>query len=289
LLLGGEKVSRVINMEFKIGLCQMKVGQDKTHNLNQARLMIRQVAQNGADIAVLPEMFNCPYNQDFFPKFAESEAEGETIHLLADIAREYHCYIVGGSIPEMADGCLYNTSFVFNRKGHIIAKHRKVHLFDVDIPGRILFQESAVFSPGNKITSFQTHFGRLGLAICYDIRFPELFRLLVADDVKLVIIPAAFNMTTGPAHWDVLFRARAIDNQVFMVGVSPARDPHSGYVAYGHSLVVDPFGSIVWQAGSDETTEVVCIDLDLVEKVRQELPLLKHRRLDLYKVSQRND
>lgn len=271
-------------MEFKIGLCQMRVGEDKIHNLNRARALIRQAVQQGAEMAVLPEMFNCPYQQEFFPQFAESESDGETVNFLADLAREHHCYIVGGSIPERESDCLYNTSYVFNREGHIIAKHRKVHLFDVDIPGGISFQESAVLSPGNKITSFQTHFGRFGLAVCYDIRFPELFRLLVAEDVKLVIVPAAFNMTTGPAHWDVLFRARAIDNQIFMVGVSPARDRDSSYVAYGHSLVVDPFGNIIWQAGAEETVGVVCVDMALVEKTQQGLPLLKHRRLDLYEV-----
>jgi omega-amidase len=274
----------VMNMEFKIGLCQMKVGDNKTQNLNRAGAMIRRAVQSGAAMAVLPEMFNCPYSQAVFSKFAESEPESETVNFLADLARELHCYIVGGSIPEREGERLYNTSFVFNREGHVIAKHRKVHLFDVDIPGGITFKESAVLSPGDKITSFQTHFGRFGLAICYDIRFPELFRLLVAEEVKLVVIPAAFNMTTGPAHWDVLFRARAIDNQVFTVGVSPARDPGSSYVAYGHSLVVDPFGNIVWQAGPEEATGVVCVDLPLVDKVRQELPLLKHRRLDLYRV-----
>jgi predicted amidohydrolase len=279
-----KKFGGVIHMEFKIGLCQMKIGEDKTRNLNRAKALIQQAVQQGAEMAVLPEMFNCPYNQEFFPRFAESEPNGETVEFLADLAREYHCYIVGGSIPEREGDCLYNTSFVFNREGHIIAKHRKVHLFDVDIPGGISFQESAVLSSGHKITSFQTHFGRFGLAICYDIRFPELFRLLVAEDVKLVIVPAAFNMTTGPAHWNVLFRARAIDNQIFMVGVSPARDTGSSYIAYGHSLVVDPFGNVVWEAGAEETVGMVCMDMDLVEKTRQGLPLLKHRRLDLYGV-----
>ena len=271
-------------MEFKIGLCQMTVGNDKIHNLQRAKRMMEQAIQQGAEVVALPEMFNCPYHQTQLPRFAETEPGGETVNFLADLAREYKCYLVGGSIPEREGDRLYNTSFVFSREGHIIAKHRKVHLFDVDIPGGIRFQESAALYPGEKPTSFQTHFGRFGLAICYDIRFPELFRLLVAEDVKLAIVPAAFNMTTGPAHWDVLFRARAIDNQIFMAGISPARDEKSSYVAYGHSLVVDPFGNIIWQAGAGETVGVVSVDLDLVEKTRRELPLLKHRRLDLYGV-----
>lgn len=274
-------------MELKIGLCQMNIGEDKNHNLRRAGALMRQAAQQGAGVVVLPEMFNCPYHQKQFSRFAETELDGESVKYLADLAREYDCYLVGGSIPEREGERLYNTSLVFNPQGKIIAKHRKIHLFDVDIPGGISFQESAVLSPGDQATSFLTKFGRFGLAICYDIRFPELFRLLVAEDVKLVIVPAAFNMTTGPAHWDLLFRARAVDNQIFMVGVSPARDVNSGYVAYGHSLVVDPFGNIIWQAGTEETVGVVSIDMDLVEKTRQGLPLLKHRRLDLYGVDRR--
>lgn len=262
----------------------MNVGEDKIQNLRRAGALIRQAVQQGAGVVVLPEMFNCPYHQKQFPRFAETEPDGESVKYLAELAREYDCYLVGGSIPEQEGERLYNTSLVFNPQGKIIAKHRKVHLFDVDIPGGICFQESAVLSPGGRTTSFPTKFGRFGLAICYDIRFPELFRLMVAEDVKLVIVPAAFNMTTGPAHWDVLFRARAIDNQIFMVGVSPARDENSCYVAYGHSLVVDPFGKIIWQAGAEETVGVVCIDMDMVEQTRQGLPLLKHRRLDLYGV-----
>ena len=271
-------------MRFKIGLCQMKVENNKHQNLHKAGLLIKQAVRDGAEIIVLPEMFNCPYRLEFMSQYAETEATGETISFLADIAREHHCYIVGGSIPERVGEDLYNTSFVFNREGHMITKYRKIHLFDVDIPGGISFKESDLLTGGNKIISFQTHFGRFGLGICYDIRFPEIFRLLLNDEVKIVIVPAAFNMTTGPVHWYLLFQSRAVDNQVFMVGVSPARDESSDYVAYGHSLVVDPFGQIIWQAAAEETVGVVEVDLSIVDKTRQELPLLKHRRLDLYRV-----
>ncbi|MGE5581037.1 MAG: carbon-nitrogen hydrolase family protein [Bacillota bacterium] len=271
-------------MELKIGICQLKVGGDKQANLARAGDMIRRAAVEGADLVVLPEMFNCPYQQDYFPKFAETEADGESVRFLADAAGQNHCYLVGGSLPERDGDRLYNTSFVFDREGLVIAKHRKAHLFDVDIPGGITFKESAVLSAGNQATVFKTEFGRCGLMICYDLRFPELFRLLLKDDIKLVFVPAAFNMTTGPAHWDLLFRTRAVDNQVFVIGASPARDNTASYVAYGHSLAVDPFGRIIWQAGAEEIIGIVTLDLDLVEKVRRELPLLKHRRADLYPV-----
>jgi omega-amidase len=271
-------------MEVKIGICQLKVGEDKNLNLKRAGEMIEESVQAGAEIVVLPEMFNCPYQQEFFPRLAEEEADGPTVKLLSDLAREKHCYIIGGSIPERDRERIYNTSFVFDRQGQRIAKHQKMHLFDINLPGRIAFQESAILSPGNQVTSFDTEFGRIGLAICYDIRFPELFRLLVNRGVIAVIVPAAFNTTTGPAHWETLFRTRAIDNQVFMIGVGPARNHQAGYQSYGHSLVVDPWGEVLWQAGEEETVGIVTINTDKVAQIRAELPLLNHRRLDLYEV-----
>ncbi len=271
-------------MYINIGICQLQVGTDKAGNLERAARMIKEAAQKGADIVTLPEMFNCPYQLKYFPRFAEEEKTGESIRLLAGLARENDCYIVGGSIPEREGERYYNTSFVFDRQGRIIAKHRKVHLFDVMIPGGVSFQESAILTPGNRITSFQTEYGRFGLLICYDLRFPENFRLLSEEDPIAVIIPAAFNLTTGPAHWETLFRARAIDNQVYMIGVSPARDEKAGYVAYGHSLVVDPWGDVIMEAGIEESVEVVTINTDRINEVRRGLPLLKHRRQDLYQV-----
>jgi len=162
--------------------------------------------------------------------------------------------------------------------------YRKIHLFDADVPGKITFRESEVFKAGDRITSFATEFGRVGLAICYDIRFPELFRLLLNDNVEMVIVPAAFNAITGRAHWQTLFQSRAIDNQVFMVGVSPSSDSAGSYTIYGHSLVVDPWGEIICDAGSEEAVSVVTIDLSKIQKVRGEFPFLTHRLSDLYRV-----
>ncbi|MCL6591400.1 MAG: carbon-nitrogen hydrolase family protein [Firmicutes bacterium] len=271
-------------MKIKLGVCQLMVGDDKQRNIAGAASLIGQAVRAGAELVVLPEMFNCPYQLGFFGRFAEAWGEGETLRFLAQAARENHCYLVGGSIPERDGDSLFNTCFVFDRQGELIAKHRKIHLFDVNLPGKITFQESKILKPGNTITSFSTEFGRIGLGICYDVRFPELYRLLVDEGTELIIIPAAFNLVTGPAHWDLLFRTRAVDNQVFMAGISPARNPGGGYIAYGHSLVVNPWGEIIWQAGTEETFGVVDIDLALVQKVRSELPVLKHRRQDLYRI-----
>ena len=270
-------------MQIKVGLAQMRVGANKEQNLCKAGEMIRQAAAAGVELVVLPEMFNCPYQSDYFAEFAETE-DGVTVKYLAELARSQQCWIVGGSIPEEDDGKVYNTAFVFDRRGEIIAKHRKLHLFDVAIPGGVSFQESAVLSAGNQVTTFATEFGRFGLAICYDIRFPEVFRLMAEDNVTAVIIPAAFNLTTGPAHWGLLFKARAVDNQVYMIGVSQARDDQAKYVAYGHSIVVDPWAEVCWEADENEGVGIVTLDSERVDQIRSGLPLLQHRRLDLYQI-----
>jgi omega-amidase len=268
-------------MPYKVGICQMRVQASKAANLERAATMVETAARQGAAMAVLPEMFNCPYEQSLFAEYAETE-QGETAAFLAETARKNRCLLVGGSIPERQGGQLFNTTFVFDQNGKLIARHRKVHLFDIAVPGGITFQESAVLTAGDQATVFSSEFGPIGLAICYDLRFPEFFRLMVDAGAQAVILPAAFNMTTGPAHWETLLRTRAIDNQVYIIAVSPARDENANYVAYGHSLAVDPWGVILWQAGAEEAVGVVELDARRLFEVREQLPLLKQRRADLY-------
>ncbi len=271
-------------MLLKIGVCQLQVEVDKEMNLAKAEVQVREAAAAGATVICLPEMFNCPYRQDWFPRYAELVPQGETTRRLAALAVETQCYLVGGSFPEMVGDRIYNTALVFDPCGTIVAKHRKVHLFDVAIPDKIVFQESAVFSPGNTRTVFPLANLPCGLAICYDLRFPELFRLMADDQAQIIFVPAAFNMTSGPAHWELLFRARAVDNQVFMVGISPARNPDATYQSYGHSIIVNPWGEILWQADAAENTTVTELNLSEIRQVRDGLPLLKQRRLDLYRI-----
>ena len=260
----------------------MPVTADKQENLNQATIMLQKAAAGGAQLAVLPEMFNCPYDIHCFRDYAEKSPSGETTSHLAYLAQSHSLFLVGGSIPELSDELLYNTSVVFNPKGEIIAKHRKAHLFDVRVKNGIEFTESQVLSPGNTATLFETPWGKFGLEICYDIRFPELTKKLAEDGARLVIVPAAFNMTTGPAHWELLFRSRALDNQIFMLGTSPARNPHTSYVAYGHSLAVNPWGQVIAQL--EEKPGILMADLDFtqIEEVREAIPIWKQRRKDLY-------
>lgn len=268
--------------KFRVALCQLAVKEQKEENLSRAHEMIVRAAGLGAKMVVLPEMFNCPYQAHLFPRYAEIYPDGPSIEMLASTAGEQQVYIVGGSIPEQENNNVYNTSFVFGPDGKLLARHRKVHLFDVDLPGGIKVQESSTLSRGSQPTVIHTGLCSIGVAVCYDIRFPELIRSMVLKGAQLVVVPAAFNMTTGPAHWEITFRLRAVDNQVYTIGASPARDWSAGYVAFGHSLICDPWGEILARAGEGEEIIYAEINFERLEKIRRELPLLKHRRTDLY-------
>lgn len=266
---------------FKIGLCQMKGSFDKQQSMKTAEKFIREAAVNGAQVVSLPEMWNCPYSNDYFREYAET-ADGQTVDFLSKLAADLGIYLIGGSIPELDDGKVYNTSFSFDKSGNIIGKHRKVHLFDIDVEGGIRFMESDTLTPGQDMTVIDTEFCKIGVAICYDVRFPEWFRKMALAGAKLIILPAAFNMTTGPAHWDLTMRARALDNQVYFAANSPARDTSGPYEAYGGSCIANPWGQFMAHADEKECIIYGDIDLDYVESIRQQLPLLKHRRTELY-------
>ncbi|MGB9805032.1 carbon-nitrogen hydrolase family protein [Desulfofundulus sp.] len=267
---------------YRVAVCQMTIVREKEKNLVRAREMIARAGQQGARLVVLPEMFNCPYVASLFPMYAETYPDGPSIQMLSRAAREEGVYLVGGSVPEQDGGRIYNTSFIFSPDGRLLGRHRKMHLFDVQLASGLTVKESSTLSAGDQVTVIPSELGGLGVAICYDVRFPELMRLMVLKGARLVVIPAAFNMTTGPAHWELIFRMRAVDNQVYFIGASPARDPMAPYVAYGHSLVVDPWGNVISMAREGEEIIYAEIDLDLIEKIRSELPLLRHRRTDIY-------
>jgi len=267
--------------KFKIALCQLDVVDDKDKNLKAAESMIREAALT-ANVIVLPEMFNCPYHAKLFKAYGEYYP-GDTTLLLSSLAKELNVVIVGGSIPELDGTAIYNTCYVFNGHGELIGKHRKAHLFDVDIKGKITFKESDTISAGNQVTVVQTEFCKIGLAVCYDVRFPELIRSMTVKGAELIIVPAAFNTTTGPAHWHLLAQMRAVDNQVYFAFVSPARTKTLKYKAYGHSLLCSPWGDVIAEAEEDEAIVYGDVDLAYLEKIRAELPLLRHRKPKLYK------
>ncbi len=272
-------------MNIRIAQLQLPVYTNKEDTYIHVTAACEKAAAAGADLIALPEMFCCPYETANFPLYAEKEGEA-TWQFAADLARRLGIYLSAGSMPEADEtGRVYNTAYVFDRQGRQIAKHRKMHLFDINVKDGQVFQESLTLTPGNDVTVFDTEFGRIGLCICYDFRFPELCRLMALQGALLILVPAAFNMTTGPAHWELTFRSQGLYNQVYTVGTSPARDLDASYHSWGHSIVCDPWGTVLSQLDENEDIQITEIDLAKVLQTREQLPLLKHRRTDLYHLS----
>lgn len=270
--------------KIKIAAIQMSTVADKMENVRTVKAYLEKIKDENPDFVILPEMFCCPYQTENFPIYAEKEG-GPVWQQLSGYAKQYGIYLIGGSMPEKdAEGNVYNTSYIFDREGKQIGKHRKVHLFDIDVKGGQTFKESDTLTAGDSDTVFDTEFGKIGVMLCFDIRFPELSRMMVNDGAKVIFVPAAFNMTTGPAHWELSFRTRALDNQIYMVGCAPARDITAGYISWGHSIVTNPWGAVVDMLDEKEGILLAELDMGYEERVREELPLLKSRRKDMYRL-----
>ena len=269
---------------LRVAQLQTPVREDKMENLRALEPLFARLAGQ-ADLIALPEMFCCPYETQNFPRYAE-ETGGPAWSACAALAARYGVYLSAGSMPEKDGGKIYNTAYVFDRQGRQIAAHRKMHLFDIDVQGGQRFRESETLSPGDRVTVFDTEFGKMGLCVCYDFRFPELARLMVQRGAVVLLVPAAFNMTTGPAHWELLFRSRAVDNQAFTLGTAPARDLSASYHSWGHTIAVDPWGTVLGQLEDGPSVQLLELDLDRAAAVRQQLPLLRHRRTDLYQLTE---
>lgn len=267
--------------EIKIALIQMPTVEEVAANLETAREKVKYAAGQGADIVVLPEMFCCLYQSASFLKNKEPQG-GRIWQALCRMAADNRVYLVGGSLPEQDGDKIYNTSFIFTPDGVQIGKHRKVHLFDIDVEGGQHFKESNTFTAGSRPTVINTKLGVIGVEICFDIRFEELTRLMALEGAEMVFVPAAFNMTTGPAHWQTHFRGRALDNQLFMFGCAPARDVDGPYVSYGHSIAVSPWGDVIEELDEAPGVLICEIDTDQIGSIRQQLPIMKNRRSDLY-------
>ena len=286
--------------DFRMALCQMKVSADKQENITNAKAALKKAADGKASLVVLPEVWNSPYSTASFGEYSEivpsiNESVNAQVSpstaMLCGEAKAHNIWLIGGSIPERetsAEGHtrLYNTCVIVNPEGHIVAKHRKVHLFDIDVPGRITFKESDSLSPGDSVTVFDSPWGKIGVGICYDIRFPELAMIMRQRGCKLIVYPGAFNMVTGPAHWELLQRARAVDNQVYIAACSPARNEEgSGYLAWGHSSVISPWGDVIATIDGGEAG-VVFADVEIAQAdvMRENIPCWKQKRNDMYSV-----
>ncbi|XP_022906674.1 omega-amidase NIT2 [Onthophagus taurus] len=278
------RLSTMISNErnFKAALIQMTVGTDRDKNLENAKKLIGEAARNGAKLVVLPECFNSPYGTKFFSQYAETIPEGQSSQVLSKAAKDNQVFLIGGSIPEKGiNEKYYNTSTTWNPNGELVAKFRKMHLFDIDIPGGITFKESDILHGGNDLATFEMGKTKIGVGICYDLRFEELAKLYRMKGCEILVYPGAFNMTTGPMHWEILQRGRALDNQVYVMACSPARN-QQGYIAFGHSQITNPWGKVIAQAGHEEEIIYGNIDLGECDKIRQQIPIWDQRRTDIY-------
>jgi deaminated glutathione amidase len=258
---------------------QMAASSVKEENLAKAETFVRLAAERGATLIVLPEVFAWRGPRADEPAQIEP-IPGPTSERLRDLARRYQIYLLAGSFLEKGDDARsYNTSLLLGPQGDMLAHYRKIHLFDVDIPGQVRVKESDTKKPGETVVAAATPLGVLGLSVCYDLRFPELYRQLAAKGAEVMFVPSAFTFPTGAAHWEPLLRARAIENQTYVIAPNQIGKNAHGYADYGNSMIIDPWGKVIARAPDKECFITAEIDRDYTEKVRRELPCLAHRRL----------
>ena len=270
-----------MSTEYQAAVVQLNSSEDKQHCLARAEQLICQAADEGAQLVALPEMFNC------LGRFSEVVAAAEPIpgptsEALAQLAQRLKITLLAGTICERAPaaGKAYNTSLLFSPSGEVLARYRKIHLFDIDLPGRVTICESNWIQAGHELATADTPLGNFGLSVCYDLRFPELYRRLANRQVDLIFVPAAFTKTTGRDHWEILLRARAIENQAYVVAPNQCGKHPGDLETYGNSMIIDPWGTVLARAGDGEEVVHAKIDLHRLRDIRQQLPALKHRTLD---------
>lgn len=269
---------------LRVAAVQLNSGADKARNIADGIALVEQAAARGATFVALPEVWTYMGPSDANRDMAEP-IPGETVERMADVARRERIWLHCGSILERAEGepRVFNTSVVLDPDGNIVGRYRKIHLFDIDIDGAVSFQESATVAPGDEIVTVDIGGVTLGLAICYDLRFPELFRLLALQGAEIITLPAAFTQYTGKDHWEVLLRARAIENQVFMVAPAEYGKHPGGSTTWGRSMIVDPWGTVLATAADGPGVIVSDCDLNTLERIRREVPSLANRRPGAYR------
>lgn len=268
--------------QITIGLVQLNSRDVKPDNLKQAGDAVRTLAAKGATLVMLPEHFNFIGPDSSKRENAEPLEDSPSLDVMRNLAQELQLHIHIGSILEKDGDRIYNTGVVFAPSGEIAAFYRKLHLFDVEIPGGLKYLESNIVSPGNMITTFSIGDITFGMATCYDLRFPELFRALTDRGAQVLLLPAAFTLQTGRDHWEVLLRARAVENLCYVAaagqwGPSPPRN-----TGFGRSMVVDPWGIVIARAGDGVTTVTADLDLNILKEIRKRFPALEHIRRDIF-------
>jgi predicted amidohydrolase len=269
--------------KYTVALVQLDSQNDKAGNMEKIAGFIDEAAAKGASLVSLPEVMNYIGDPGKGEKDLEETIPGYSTEILTQKAKKHGIYIHSGSFTEKKpqDTRHYNTSVMIDAKGEIIATYRKLHTFDVTLPDGTVCNESAQIFPGETIVTTDTELGKFGFSICYDIRFPELFRLMALDGAQVFFTPANFTMPTGKDHWEPILRARAIENGCYVVAAAQiGKKPQ--FEAYGNSMAVDPWGTVIARAKNETGVTYAEIDLDFQEKIRAQIPSLKNRRSDVY-------
>jgi deaminated glutathione amidase len=271
-------------MSFRAALVQMRSGRDMARNLADATALVRQAAAQGATYVQTPEVTNIfEPDKDRLKTVVQLEADDMAVRGFSDLARELGIWLHAGSLAlRNDDGKLSNRSVLFAPDGTIAARYNKVHLFDIDLPNGDSYRESATFTPGTEAVVVDAEFATMGLAICYDVRFPPLFNALATAGASVITVPAAFTVPTGEAHWHVLLRARAIETGSFVLAAAQGGEHEGGRATYGHSIAISPWGEVLAEAGTDPGVLIVDIDPTQSADARARIPALQHgRRFDL--------
>ncbi|MDR4506761.1 MAG: carbon-nitrogen hydrolase family protein [Candidatus Brocadiaceae bacterium] len=270
--------------KITIAAIQMCSRQNRDENLATVRVLLEEAAQRGAQIIALPENFSYVGYESEMITVAEDPDTSSIIRFLTSFASKHKVAIIGGSIPLKNSGIskVTNTCLVINHEGRIVARYDKLHLFDVRLDDRTMITESRYVEAGSRVVTADLFGLKVGLSICYDLRFPELYRALVMQGANIIFVPAAFTMQTGNDHWEVLLRARAIENQCYIVAPAQIGQHNADRISYGRALIVDPWGQVMTQCQDKEGVIVSEIDLDFLEKVRNRLPCLAHIRRDKF-------
>ncbi len=274
--------------ELRVALLQTSAGTDMKANLDEAERLTEQAAREGAQLVLAPENFHMriPPGQGHLRLERAEDPGGPFSSRFAGLAQRLGIHLLAGSYNQKASdpSLMRNTSLFFGPDGNLLATYDKIHLFDVEIDGHVKAKESALVEPGSSLVTADTPFGRVGLTICYDLRFPELYRSLALMGAEIAFVPANFTLFTGKDHWEPLLRARAIENGIFVLAPGQIGGVDGAFVSYGRSMVVDPWGTVVACASDGQQILHATIDLDMVQSVRERIPGLKHRRPDVYRL-----
>ena len=275
---------------LKVGMVQQSCTTDIKANIAKLTENICECAAKGAKLVVLQELHNSVYfcqTEDASLCDLAETIPGPSTEYFGDLAKRLGIVLVLSLFEKRAPGLYHNTAVVIEKDGSIAGKYRKMHMFDIDVEGGQYYSESSVITAGDEVCVVETEFGPIGVAICYDVRFPELFRLLAKRGAKAVVMPASFNRTTGPAHWELLMRARALDQEMYVLGCAAAGDLAGSYNGWGHSIAVDPWGSIMEELGEGPGMLMAAVDFAKADAVRSQIPVLQQLRTDIYEVCEK--